>query len=1674
MSSAPETLPGTPLFEFLLDERINLFTTLPSVLSTLPLDRELPELLTQTLGGEACPAELANHWGRGRRIFNGYGPTEATICATIATQWDLNQPPPIGRPIANTQIHILDESWNPVPINSPGEVYIGGVGVARGYLHQPDLTAERFVPDPFGNRPGARLYRTGDQARWRPEGNIEFLGRIDEQIKLRGYRIELGEIEAVLGQHLNVRHAVVMARHDGQVEKRLVAYVVAQREPAPSVRDLRRFVTDRLPDYMAPSAFVFLPEMPLTANGKADRKALPAPAVARSELDEEYVAPRDSAEESVAAIWARVLGIDRVGVHDNFFELGGNSLLATQAVARMREALGRDVPLRALFEAPTIAGLSQQLDELERRDDTTISLRRIAHGRDLPLSFAQHRLWFVDQLEPGNPLYNLHAAMRLRGPLDVAVLERCLREIIRRHDVLRTTFATNDGQAVQVVHPPVDVHITIHDLSHLPPDCRETKAFELAHTQTQKPFDLARGPLIRPTLVRLADDDHLLLPTMHHAVSDAWSLAIFTRELAELYEAFADGRPSPLAELPIQYADFADWQRRWLQGDVLETQLAYWRERLAHLPHALELPTDKPRPAVQRYHGDQFPFTVPRELLASLERFSLSEGVTLYMLLLAAYQALLARYSGKDDIVVGSPVAARNRPEIENLIGFFVNILVLRADLSNGPTFREFLRQVRETCLGAFAHQDVPFEKLVDELKPDRDLSRTPLFQAAFILQNAPPPTLRFKNVTISQVDVDQGTAKADISLSMTVADQGLLGRFVYNTDLFEADTIARMARHFETLLAGIVSQPAVEVAELPMMPSAERQKVLVDWNSTAADYPRDRCFHQLFEMQARVNPAAIALSFRESFLSYAELDQKSNQLAHYLQSLGVGPERVVAISMDRSIELVIGILGVLKAGGAYLPLDPRQPTARLDYILKDADVRVVLTHASVAAEPPNVQVVNLDRDAPAISRQLRTPPKNTAAPGNLVYVIYTSGSTGKPKGVLVEHRGLVNVITAQNRAFEIGPKSRLLQWVPIYFDAAQGEIARALIAGATLCLAPADDLLPGEPLLNTLRSQRITAATLHPSAPTAILDTDLPDLQTLAVGGEACPAELAQRWTEGRRFFNGYGPTEATICATLATAWEPEHRPPIGRPIANAQVYVLDAHFQPVPIGVPGELYIGGDGVARGYLHLPDQTAASFIPDPFSGRAGARLYRTGDRVRWTPDGQLDFMGRADDQVKVRGFRIELGEIEATLRQHPSVKENVVLAREDAPGIKQLVAYVVKVQEMVNSADLRDFLSSRLPDYMVPTTFVFLPSLPCLAHGKVDRKALPAPDRAQLEPGRPFVAPRTEREAELAAIWASILRRETIGVHDNFFTLGGDSISSIQVIARANRAGMRLTAKDLFQHQTIAELAAAAESATKGSEPLHDLQAELAYWKTALSPEVRRLLRDADFAGDELSYATLTTVVEPIVCEELLNDNRRRVEEVLLTALLQAIEAWTGQRSVLVDVDVPATESQNNGYGETAAFPIRFDLGDSGTPGQALQVVKEQIRAVPNGGRGFASLMKSGDATIVQERQALPRAEIYFGYLRRDTGEKGHLLAIHAGIENGGLRLDWTYRPELHHESTIQTIAHAFISRLRALVEHCRDESGIVSAADFPEARMSDDDLEALLSQIGTGEEDNV
>nr|WP_318781269.1 non-ribosomal peptide synthetase [Amazonocrinis nigriterrae] len=1265
-----------------------------------------------------------------------------------------------------------------------------------------------------------RLYKTGDLVRYLSDGNIQYLGRIDQQVKIRGFRIELGEIEAVLSQHPQVQSVVVTAREDNPGEKRLVAYIVSQPEVTPSISEIRQFLKTKLPQYMILAAIVILESLPLTPNGKIDRRALPVPELHRQHSDK-FVAPRSPIEQMLAQIWSEVLRLEQVGIHDSFFEIGGHSLLATQLISHIRSSLKVEIPLRSLFAAPTVAELAQYIQHKQQQELelTAPPLLPTARNAKLPLSFAQQRLWFLNQLQPNSGFYNIPVVVRLQGQLQVAALEQSLQKIIHRHEALRTNFITIDGQPVQIIHPEISCTLSILNWQHLPTNEQEIATQEFAIAQAQQPFDLATAPLIRTSLVVLNQTEHILLVCMHHIVSDGWSMGVFVQELAALYNAFCQGQRSPLAPLSIQYADFAQWQRQWLQGDVLQTQLTYWQQQLANAPALLSLPIDRPRPAVQTYKGAHKHFALSFELTNALVKLSQRQGVTLFMTLLAAFDTLLCRYTGTEDILVGTPIANRDRSEIEGLIGFFVNTLVMRADVSGNPKFSELLGQIREMAMDAYAHQNLPFEMLVEALQPERNLSHTPLFQVMFVLQNAPISQVELSGLTVSPLVTESATAKFDLTLQMENTTAGLVGWWEYNTDLFDGSTIERMANHFVTLLEGIVANPHQPISQLPLLTAVEQQQLLVDWNNTQTDYPFDRCIHHLFEAQVQRTPDAVAVVYEKEQLTYDELNCRANQLAHYLQSVGVRADVLVGLCVERSVEMVVGLLGILKAGGAYVPLDPDYPTERLSFMLTDAQVAVLLTQQKLIDRLPQHQakLICLDSDWQSIQQQRQDHLNSSVTADNLAYVIYTSGSTGKPKGVAVAHLA-VNRLVLNTNYIQLQPHDRVAQAANVAFDAATFEIWGALLNGARLVGITQQVLLSPQKFATHIQQTEISVLFLTTALFNQIASFELQvfnSLRYLLFGGEAVDPKWVEQVLQNdcpQKLLHVYGPTENTTFSSWYLVQDVPANAitiPIGRPIANTVFYILDSHLQPVPVGVPGELHIGGAGLARGYLNREELTQQKFIPNPFSTDPDSRLYKTGDLVRYLSDSNIEYLGRIDQQVKIRGFRIELGEIEAVLSQHAQVQSVVVTARVDIPGEKRLVAYIVPQQQATLSiSELRQFLKTKLPEYMIPTAIVVLESLPLTPNGKIDRRALPTPDTNNLAMQASFIPALDIVEAKLAQIWTEVLKVYPVSVKDNFFDLGGHSLLAVQLMTRIEQQFKKnLPLATLFQNSTIEQLA---------------------------------------------------------------------------------------------------------------------------------------------------------------------------------------------------------------------------------------------------------------------------
>ncbi|MDK3158298.1 amino acid adenylation domain-containing protein [Kamptonema cortianum] len=1361
----------------------------------------LPDSLRLVIiGGEAALPEALATWHQYAspdiRLVNSYGPTEATIVTTLCDLSPSVTGVPIGKPVRNAQTYVLDAQLQPVPIGIPGELYIGGRGIARGYLNRPDLSAERFISNPF--QPGTRFYRTGDRVRYRRDGNLEFLGRIDHQIKLRGFRIELTEIETTLRQHPQVDDAVVLVQSEQQ---QLIAYVVTPVQPA----ELRQFLSPLLPAYMVPSAFIPLDKLPLTPSGKVDRQALPAPDPQHFLGERSLIAPANPTEELLAGIWAEILQIPEISRDDNFFELGGHSLLATRVISQVRQVFSVEIALRTLFENPTLAQWAQVITQASQNHQD-LPLIPTSRGESVPLSFAQQRLWFLAQLEPHSTAYNLCGAVRLDGVLNREALTQSFNEIVRRHESLRTTFHTVDGRPVATIAPQAPLAIPQIELS-------ETEVQSYLEQEAQTPFDLTQSPLLRVKVLKLGEQSHILLLAMHHIASDGWSRGILVQELAVLYRAFCQNQHSPLPELPLQYADFAVWQRQWLQGEVLASQLAYWQQQLAGVSSLLALPTDFPRPVVQRYQGKVRVLSFSLELSRALKTLSQQTGSTLFMVLLAVFNLLLSRYTRSTDIVVGSPIANRNRAEIEGLIGFFVNTLVLRTDVSGNPTFRELLARVREVTLGAYAHQDLPFEQLVEVLKPERHLSHAPLFQVMFSLQNAANVQMEWPGLKQSPVELTSHHAKFDLNVSLEETPTGLVARFEYNTDLFQAATIDRMAGHLQQLCAEVVAQPDACLSTFSLLSPAEQHQLLVEWNNTQVDYPQLGCLHHWVEAQVEQTPDAVAVVFENHSLTYRQLNLKANQLAHHLQSLGVGVETLVGVCTERSLEMVIALLAILKAGAAYVPFDPTYPKARLAFMLQDSQVQVLLTQSHLIESLPQhpAQIVDLSSDFSTYSTDNL---KTQVSPNNLAYVIYTSGSTGQPKGAMNLHRGVVNRLLWMQDTYSLTATDRILQKTPFSFDVSVWEFFWPLITGARLIIAQPGGHQDSHYLVNLIQSQQITTLHFVPSMLQVFLQEpgveNCQSLKRVICSGEALSWELQQRYFSklNAQLHNLYGPTEAAIDVTY---WECHPgsqlgKVPIGRPIANTEIYILDQHQQPVPIGVAGELHIGGMGLARGYLNRPELTAEKFISNPF--KAG-KLYKTGDLARYLETGEIEYLGRIDHQVKLRGLRIELGEIEATLLQHPEVQEAVVMLREDTPGYPRLVAYLVMDAGVsLNVTELRNFLMDKLPEYMIPSGWVSLAALPLSLNGKIDRRSLPLPPSVRPDSESEIILPRNQIESKLAQIWCKVLQVEQVSVQDNFFDLGGHSLLLIEVNSHIKaQFNLNLSIVELFRNPTLQMLA---------------------------------------------------------------------------------------------------------------------------------------------------------------------------------------------------------------------------------------------------------------------------
>nr|MBA3455839.1 amino acid adenylation domain-containing protein [Deltaproteobacteria bacterium] len=1415
---------------------VTIFHSTPTVFRELIVsagsEARFPTVRAVVLGGEGVSRDdferYCHHFAPTSIFVNGLGPTESTLA--LQSFWLPGETVerarvPVGYPVdASTEVSLSTPLGRQLAVHGVGELVIQSDHIALGYWNRPLETAAAFRPTPGGRR----AYHTGDLGRLLPDGRIEHAGRIDSQVKIRGYRIELAEIESVIASLSGIAACAVVLRDGLRGEPQIIAFVVRGAEPAVQITasELSAQLATRLPSYMVPAAIVIVPDLPKTSTGKVDRRALPD--VAAPMLDhDELEAPRTPEEETLAQIWSELLGVARVGIRDDFFALGGHSLLAIRVVSQVRASFAVELPLRALFETPTVEGLAREVARLRAGGELRGAppLVALLHRERPPLSHAQQRMWFLHQLDPASAAYAMSFARRLRGPLDSEALRRAIEQLVHRHEPLRTVFPFPGGEPYQQIHPPARWELVVEDHSMLDEVARERELARIESEEATRPFDLAVGPLVRTRLVRLSDEDHVLWVTMHHIVSDGWSMRVFWRELGEFYPAVVEGKSPALAPLPVGYADYAAWQRSWLQGDELVRQLRYWKEQLQGAPEEMALPFKAPRPPQQTVGGREIIVELDAELSTQLRTLARREGATLFMTLAAALRALLARYTGQDDLVLGTPIANRNRREIEGLIGLFVNTVVLRNHVRGAESFVTLLAREKEVALAAFDHQETPFELVVDALGLERHLSRTPLFQVMYshaaIREEVTEltPGLAMTRASASG-DVE---AAFDLSVTTWEHDHRINVSWIYNVDLFDAAIVEQMARHLRNLLAAAVARPDRAIGALVVLDAGERHQLLVEWNATARDFPNEQCLHELIEQQVERTPDAIAIVFGEAQLSYRDLSQRSNGLAHRLRALGIGPGSIVGVYLARSLDLVVSQLAVWKAGAAYLPISPDLGVERVAYMLDDARARLLISDEALAAHLTTATpVLRLDRERSGIVGRTDGPSREGGGSDSPAYVIYTSGSTGKPKGSIVSHRSLGNLIAWHVRTFGLAPGDRASQLAGLAFDASAWETWPPLVAGATLCLV--DDELRANPrgLRDWFVADRISIAFVPTPLAEPMLELEWPsacELRTLLTGGD----RLVRRPRPGLPFVlvNNYGPTECTVLCLSGVVTPPtlasQRAPDLGRPTDNVQVYVLDDRREPVPIGVCGELYIGGEGVGDGYLGRPELTAEKFVKNPFGV---GRLYQTGDLARWLPDGAVEFVGRLDQQVQIRGFRVELGEIEATLGQHPSIREVVVVAREDAPGEKQLVAYVVGRDAPPDAVALRGHLKEKLPEYMVPAAFVVLDALPLTPNGKLDRKALPAPAGDAFQRAE-YVAPRTPEEETLAQIWSDLLGVPRVGIRDDFFAIGGHSLLAARVVSRISAAlGVAVPVRLIFDAPTIAGLARRLESKAVGESEL--------------------------------------------------------------------------------------------------------------------------------------------------------------------------------------------------------------------------------------------------------------
>ncbi len=1463
------------LKEIITEKNVTIIHFVPSMLKVFletPDIEKCKSLRNVVCSGEALSVNLQNKFFRlfTSSLYNFYGPTEATVDVTY---WEsdnsLNlQYVPIGKAIANTKIYVLDNFLNPLPVGVAGELYIAGVNLAYGYLNKPDLTAEKFIPNPFSEKPGERLYKTGDLVKTLPDGNIVFLNRIDNQVKLRGLRIELGEIEFVLKNIDFIKDALVSVYKENQNEF-LVAYVITNYNAENKTEKIKNVISKTLPDYMVPATFIYLEEFPLTSSGKINRKVLPLPNETEERKEKIIVKPETKTEEILIETISHLLNLKEVSTLDNFFSIGGHSLLATQLIIRVKKKFSIDIPLKSIFENPTIKDFAKIIDNYLKNDKPVgeEKIPTVPRTNKLQLSYQQQRLWFLDQLDPMNASYNIPSLVKLKGEINLEIVAETINIIISRQEILRSYIQTNEGKPSVKIVDVKEFNIDLVDVTNK----NKNEVYEICKNDVIIPFSLNKFPLFRIKLYRVNEKEHYLLFVIHHIISDGWSESIFIKEFTEIYSSLLFDKTPQLPELKIQYADFANWQREYLNDSVLEEKLEFWRNYLKEVPALLQLPTDKPRPAIQTFNGEIINFKVPENLTKQIKTLSKNENATLFMVLLGAFQTLLAYYSGQDDIVVGTPVANRNKEELENLIGFFVNTVVFRNDFSNNPTFKEILKRIIKISAQVFSHQDLPFEKLVDSLNIERNVSHSPLFQVMFTFQNLPQTKISLPRLDLESVELGTNIAKFDLSLTMmeSVGEQ-LVGGFEFNTDLFERKTIERMVQHFLNLLNIISKSPEVNIKNINILTDTEKTKILNEWKGSTKEYKSISNLAKAFYNASEKYSEEIAVKYDDSKITYAELNSITNKIANYLIQNGVLKESFVGFYLDRSIESIISIISIWKAGAAYVPLDPSYPKERIDFMINDSAMKIIITIKKYK-ELFDEQKLFLIDSATEIKNYKDVFPEIEIKPENLAYIIYTSGSTGKPKGVMVQHKSVLNLAAALMDIVYSKSNSRKLTVslnAPLAFDASVQQLV-ALLYGHTLCIIPQDIRLDGEGLMNFIRDEKIDVLDCVPTQLSILLENGFAETNKwkpslVLPGGEPIDNDMWNNLLKIRevKFFNMYGPTECTVDSTICEIKNEISKPSIGLPIYNTTHFILDKQMNPVPIGIAGELYIGGESLTRGYLNRTDLTAERFLPNPFSENEGERIYKTGDLVRYLLDGNIEYVGRVDNQVKLRGFRIELGEIEALLNKHNDISKAVVIIREDKPSTKKIVAYYVSGNANLENKELAEYLSGTLPEYMIPSFFVKLKNIPLTPNGKIDRKALPAPTVEDISTKEEYIEPQTGKEKLLAEVWQELLGFEKIGLNDNFFKLGGDSIVAIQMIAKAKQKGLKITPVQIFQNQTLQKLAFAAKETTivdaeqglvQGIAPLTPIQhyffekkfANYNHWNQSVFLKVNELLDES-------------------------------------------------------------------------------------------------------------------------------------------------------------------------------------------------------------------------------------